>query len=140
MTLRQVLEILWQRRLLVIATLVLAVGFAAGYMKYSVKTFEATAIVRLNGAATNSSDTESTYAGIELDTDVDAVTSMPVIGPAASQLGEADTAALTGSITVDVTEGVRTNKINIHAVGSSPRQSQNRANAVASAYVEYLGG
>ena len=87
MTLRQVLEILWQRKLLVIATLIIAVVAAVAYMKYSVKTYEATAIVKLNGAATASSDTNSSYAGIELDTDTDALTSMPVVGPAASKLG-----------------------------------------------------
>jgi capsular exopolysaccharide synthesis family protein len=140
MTLRQVLEILWQRKLLVIATLVIAIAAAAGYMRYSVKTYEATAIVKLNGAATASSDTNSSYAGIEVDTDIDAITSMPVIGPAAATLGGTDSAALTASLKVDVTEGVRTNKINIHAVGSSPAEAQARANAVASAYVDYLAG
>jgi succinoglycan biosynthesis transport protein ExoP len=138
MTLRQVLEILWQRKLLVIATLILAVAAAVAYMEYSVKTYESSAIVKLNGAATASSDTDSNYAGIELDTDTDAITSMSVLGPAAQDLGETDIPALTASLKIDVTEGVRTNKINIHAVGTSPAQAQARSNAVASAYVDYL--
>ena len=140
MTLRQVLEVLWQRRLLVIASLVLVVGAALVYMQYSVKTYEAVAIVKLNGIATNSSDTDSTYAGIELETDIDAITSMPVIGPAARELGETDTAGLTASITAELIEGVRTNRINVRAIGASPAQAQARANAVASAYVDYLVG
>ena len=123
MTLRQVLEILWQRKLLVIATVILAVAAAMTYMKYSVKTYESTAIVKLNGAATASSDTDSNYAGIELDTDTDAITSMSVLGPAAQDLGETDIPALTAGLKIDVTEGVRTNKINIHAVGTSPAQA-----------------
>ena len=73
MTLRQVLEVLWQRKLLVIASLIIVVAAAVADIKYSTKTYESVAIVKLNGAATASSDTESSYAGIQLDTDVDVI-------------------------------------------------------------------
>ncbi len=139
MTFRQVIDVLWQRRLLVVATLGLVLLSAYAYLMQQVPTYAAHATVRLSPAATQVYDgSTGGYPGVDLDTDDASITSPAVLDPAARSLPGTSPSTLAGAVSTAVTEGRRTNSIAITAVGQAPEAARDRANAVSTAYTAYL--
>ena len=139
MTFRQVIDVLWQRRLLVLATVVLVLLTSYAYLVRQVPTYASQAIVRLSPAATQVYDGGTgSYPGVDLDTDEASITSPAVLDPAADSLPFTTASVLAGTVTTTVSEGSRTNSITITATGETPEMSRDRANAVAAAYTTYL--
>ncbi|HQZ84054.1 MAG TPA: P-loop NTPase [Actinomycetota bacterium] len=139
MTLRQVLDIIWRRWLLVTVTTLLVVGAAIAYVQLSPKVYESTSVVRFSLAATRMFDGGGGYADTDLELDPDFVTSPALLDVARVQTDD-DAGSLQGSIKVELVEGVRTNRLDIKATAETPEQSQLRANAVADTYVTHLAG
>lgn len=137
MTLRQVLDIIWQRWLLVAVTTVLVLGTAVAYVQLSPKLYESAAVLRFSIAASQLFDGGQGYGGIDLDLDPDFVTSLDVLQSATTVTG--DTAGTLQAVTsVRLIEGVRTNRLRISSQADTPESSQARANAVARAYADHL--
>lgn len=138
MTFREVLEVIWSRRLTVVAVTLLVLLVAAGFSSQQDKVYTAMTTLRMNPAATAASEGGSQgYGGIEVDFDPSTISAPVVAQAAARQAGERES-ALGGQITYHVTEGARTNKVDITALGPSPESAQRRAYAVATAYTSYL--
>lgn len=139
MTLRQVLEVIRQRWLLLLLTTMIVLGAAGAYVYLSPKVYASTAVVRYSLAASTLFDGGDGYGGIDLDVDPDFVKSQVVLAPAAAAIGDS-AASLQAALTVELVEGVRTNRLAITATGSDPELSMDRANAVSDAYITHLQG
>lgn len=138
MTLRQVLAIVWQRRVLALITAVLVFLSALAYALVAPVTYSSTSVVRMSPAASSTLEGGTGYGSIYLDIDPDYASS-PEIAKAAAKLVPGDTAeAIQGAVTVTVETGVRSNKLSLTATGSTAEQATDRANAVAEAYVGHL--
>jgi len=141
MTFRQVLDVLWQRRWIVVVAVLVAVGSGYLYSVSQTPAYASTTTVRLSpGATAVAAGTDSAYAAIQLDVDPESVTSLPVLEQAARAVGESDVAAFGAGVTTEVVEGLRTNKITITATGGTPAEAQQRADAMAQAYTGFLSG
>jgi capsular exopolysaccharide synthesis family protein len=138
MTLRHVLDIIWRRRLLVLVTMVLVIGFAFLYAVVAPVTFQATATVRYSPAATSTTSGSAGYGSLSLDLDPEFVGTPDIAKAAAETLKTGDAAAIQASVTTNLVEGIRANRLEITTTGSSPAQAEARANAVSKAYVDHL--
>lgn len=139
MTFRQVLDVLWQRRWIIVVVMLLAVAFGYLFEARQTLTYASSATVRLSQAATAASTGDGgPYDAILLDVDPEAISSQPVLKAAARYAHESDPNALGAHLTTSVIEGARSNKIQIDTIGSTPEQARNRANALARAFSDYV--
>jgi succinoglycan biosynthesis transport protein ExoP len=136
LTLRQILDVLWKRKWIIIAILTIAVITAWGYLQVRDVTYESSGTVRMNGAATNAA-LAGEVGGIETALDADAATSEAVLEPAAASIGET-TADLAAAVSVATDATDRFARITFSAVGSTPSQAQARADAVIASYQDYV--
>lgn len=137
MTFRQVLDIVWRRRLLVAITTVVVVLAALLYARLAPVTYEATTVLRYSPAGTATLAGSSSYGSINLDLDPEYVQS-PELAQAAAKTLNDDPNALQAALSVSVVEGQRISRLQVTAVGSSPDQAKNRANGVADAFIAHL--
>lgn len=138
MTLRHVLDIIWRRRLLVAATVVLVIAFAFLYAVLAPVTYQAKATVRYSPAATSTTSGSAGYGSLSLDLDPEFVGTPDIAKAAAETLKTDDATAIQASVSTNLVEGIRANRLEIATTGSSPTQAEARANAVAKAYVDHL--
>jgi succinoglycan biosynthesis transport protein ExoP len=138
-TFRQILNILWQRRLIIIATVVLAFVVAAGFLKLQTPSYESTTTVRLSAVGTAAANTGQ-IGSTPVDFAIESLTLPAVLSEAAKHSGDASGAALEGKIEFAVVTGTLTNTITVTAVGPTPESAQARATAVVNAYNAYLQG
>src|SRR3954463_4886727 len=97
-TFRQILNILWRRRWLITAVVVIAVGVAVVFLQRQVPLYSSTATLRFSAAATDAS-LSGQLGTVPVDFEPDTITSPAVLEPAAKLAGEpAD--ALLGAVTV----------------------------------------
>ena len=85
MTLRQVLAIVWQRRVLALITAVLVFLSALAYALVAPVTYSSTSVVRMSPAASSTLEGGTGYGSIYLDIDPDYASS-PEIAKAAAKL------------------------------------------------------
>lgn len=137
MTFRQVLAIIWRRRLIALLTAALVIVGAALYAFLAPVSYTSTAEIRYSPAATSALSGSASYGSIVLDVDPDFVASQQIATAAAAKLGD-DAADIQASVTTTMVEKVRANRLQITLVGDSPEQAQARADAVAQAYVDHL--
>ncbi|WP_028707786.1 polysaccharide biosynthesis tyrosine autokinase [Propionicicella superfundia] len=138
MTFRHVLAIVWQRRVLALATALLVFLAALLYSRLAPVTYAATAQLRYSPAATSTLAGSTGYGSIALDVDPDYVTGPEIAEAAAKSLTGDSAAAVQASITTELVEGVRSSKLNVTATGTTAEQAKDRANAVAKAYTDHL--
>lgn len=136
LTLRQVLGVLWTRKWIIVAVTIAAVLTSAAYLLVRTETFDTHGSIRLNTVVTDAVSTSS-IGGVRVDLGVDVVDSPAVLDPAAASLGET-TDVLSENIKAEVIEEERTAQMRIVAVGSTPQQAQERAEAVVAAYRAYV--
>lgn len=137
MTFRQVIAIIWQRRLIGLLTAAVVVLIAALYAVLAPVSYQATAEIRYSPAATSALSGSASYGSIVLDLDPDYVASQEIATVVATKLGD-DAAAVQASVATTMVEKVRANRLQITAVGDSPQQAQDRANTVAQVYIDHL--
>lgn len=99
--------------------------------------YKATTIIRYSALATSMFDGAVGYPGVDLDLDVESVTSNPVIQAAAGSLNESPSVVQAAAST-QLVEGKRTNRLDLSATGRTPAEAQRRADAIATAYTAYL--
>jgi len=136
LTLRQILDVLWKRRWIIVAVTVVALLTAFAYLQIRTVTYQSQAVVRLSDVV-SSGATTGKVGGVSVDVGPDAVTSPTVIEAAAEQTGD-DPATLTAAVSVDAEESAGIGRVYISAVGATPSESQARAAAVASSYSSYV--
>lgn len=137
MTFRQVLDIVWRRRLLVGITILLVIMAALLYARLAPVTYQATTILRYSPAGTSTLSGSSSYGSINLDLDPEYVLSPELAAAAAAPLND-DPTALQAAVSTSLVEGQRINRLELTAIGSTPTQAKDRANAMAQAFVGHL--
>lgn len=132
LTLRQLLQALWRRKLLIVATAVVAVVAALGYARLRPQRYVATATVQLEQSPGASSGS-GVDAAIAPPNPPELATSVAVADQAAAYLHETDPSSLLGGVTASV-DGT-TNGLLISDSASSPTTAAAVANAFARGYV-----
>jgi succinoglycan biosynthesis transport protein ExoP len=132
LTLRQLLQALWRRKLLIVVTALVAVVAAFGYAKLRPAHYVATATVQLEQSSGTSSGS-GVDAAIAPPNPSELATSVAVADQAASYLHESDPSALLSGVTASV-DGT-TNALLISDSASSPTTAADVANAFARGYV-----
>ncbi len=136
MTLKQLIDVLWQRKWLIVAVIAIAMIIAALYSVLQVRTYASTESVRTSVSVTDAA-LGGQLGGVQVDFDPSTITSPKVLDQAAVLAGERKT-DLSGVVSYDVQEGVKTNVLSVAAVAPTPAEAQNRASAVVKAYTTYL--
>lgn len=136
MTFREILSALRQRWWLIALVTALTVLGALLYLARTTPTFSSTAELRTSAAAA-SGELQSAFGAIAVDLEPESLTSPAVLKAAAKTTGEAPT-ALYGRVTWEVVEGARRNTLAITAAATDPARAQQRASAVAQAYMDYV--
>lgn len=138
MTFRDILSILRQRWLTVLATTLIVAGAAGGYAMLAPQSYESTTVLRFSVPASQSlRAAEGGYPGLELDLDTFFVTSEEVLTPVAAAAGET-ASTLRESAQVELLEGSRTLRLQITSAAEDPQQAQSRADSIANAYIAHL--
>ncbi|MDF8266480.1 polysaccharide biosynthesis tyrosine autokinase [Luteipulveratus flavus] len=133
LTFKQVIHVLWQRALLIVACTVLAGGAAVAYMQTRHVTYSSAAVVRV---AVSMSGDQRDPGQPFIDTGPAAVTSETSLRKAAQILGVSQPASLTS--VVQATPDPQNQTMTVAAVGDTPAQAQERAGALAQGYVAAL--
>jgi capsular exopolysaccharide synthesis family protein len=141
-TFRQALSAIWQRRLVIIAVVVLAMAVAAIFLARQTPVYTSTTTVRMSALATTAS-TSGQIGTAAVDFDPGSITSPAVLGPAAKKLGEPAADAASWGVTEATADTTSQNApivVTITANGSTSAQAQAHAAAVAKSYNTYLAG
>ncbi len=137
MTFRQVLDIVWRRRLLVAVTTVLVILAALVYARLAPVSYASTTTLRYSPAGTSTLSGSSSYGSINLDLDPDYAQSPEIAAVAARTLSD-NPDAIQSAVTVSTSDTTRTTRMTLTAIGSSPAEAKARATAVAEAFVNHL--
>jgi capsular exopolysaccharide synthesis family protein len=136
MTFKQIVDVLWQRKVFIIVVTAVAMVVAVVYLQLQVKSYASTASARASVSVTEAS-LGGELGGVQVDFDPSTITSPKVLDQAAVLAGEPG-AALAGSVSYEVEEGARTNVYHITVAAASPELAQRRAAAVVEAYRAHL--
>ncbi|HWL78358.1 polysaccharide biosynthesis tyrosine autokinase [Microbacterium sp.] len=136
MTLRQVLDVLWQRAWIIVLVTVIAVVSAGAYLAVRDVTYETTGTVRLNPVVTEAS-LSGEIGGVAIDLDPETITA-PVILDKATELLNEPRGSLSDQIDVELDETSRTGRLFITGTGPSPESARDRTDAVIEAYRTYV--
>jgi len=137
-TFHQLLSVLWRRRLLVVATIVVTVGAAYAYVDLKAPSWSASATVELQTTTAGSSSAGAsavpTPAGLQDPLGV--LASSKVADQAAKIMGSSNGADVQSHVTgtLDTTGGV----MSIVSSDSTPTLAETTANAYASAFVQVV--
>jgi len=136
------LNAIWQRRLLIIGVVVLAVAVAAVFLLRQTPVYNSSITVRMSSLATSAASSGQ-IGTAAVDFDPASITSPAVLGPAAKKVGEPAVAGATWGVSYSLADTASQNQptvITITAQGRNAAQSQERATAVADSYNTYLTG
>ncbi|MET0296160.1 MAG: polysaccharide biosynthesis tyrosine autokinase [Microbacterium sp.] len=136
MTLRQVLDVLWKRKWIIVSVVAIALVTAAAYLQIRTETFTSTGALRLNAVVTDAAYSGE-IGGVSVDIDPDVILSPAVLDPAADELG-VDSAALGGSIDISVDAESRLAQVSVTAEAGSPAAAQDYVSAVLSSFQAYI--
>jgi capsular exopolysaccharide synthesis family protein len=142
MTFRQALNVVWRRRLMIIAVILLAMGVAAIFLVRQTPVYTSPMTVRMSAlAAAASSDGQIGTAAVDFSPET--ITSPAVLGAAAQQLGEPASATGAWNVTYELAQTATTSEnpsvvITVSANGTTAAEAQKHVTAVAKAYEAYL--
>jgi succinoglycan biosynthesis transport protein ExoP len=136
MTLRQIIDVLWARRLLIVVMTVVALGAAIGYLQVRQVDYTATAVVRENVTFSQAAQTGE-LGGVNVDFDPSTLTTAKILGPAATSIGLSSDALL-GKITSTSNAGVQTTTLNVTGTGPDAAFAQRAVTAALKQYSTYL--
>jgi len=135
-TLRQILDVLWKRKWIVISVVLIAVLTAFAYLQLRTVTYSSSGIIRLNTAVTEAA-LSGGIGGVAMEVDDAVISSPTILEPAAEALGEAPE-TLAGSIAVLMNADERLVRARITAHGPTPDIARERASAVIESYQAYI--
>lgn len=136
MTFKQLVDVLWQRKWLVVGVVAVAMIIAGVYEQVQVRTYSSIESVRTSVTVADAA-LGGELGGVQVDFDPSTITSPTVLDKAAALAGEPET-NLSSVIAYEVVQGVKTNVINVTATALTPGLAQRRANSVVEAYANYL--
>lgn len=129
-------DVLWQRKMLIIVVVAVVMAVAVVYLQLQVKSYSSAASVRASVSVTDAS-LGGELGGVQVDFDPSTIISPKVLDQAAVLAGEPGT-SLADSVSYEVEAGAKTNVYHITAEAASPETAQRRATAVVKAYSAYL--
>lgn len=136
MTLRQILDVLWKRKWIIVSVLLVAAVTAGVYLQVRTETFQSAGTLRLNAVVTEAAYSgEIGSAGVDIDPSI--IRSPTITEPAAEKLGD-DPSALAGALSIEADAESRLGRLSITAQGPTPKAAKDRAAAVITAYQEYV--
>lgn len=136
MTLSQIVSVLWQRKWIILAVVVVSMLAANWYAQRIEPLYTTSASARTNIVVSDAM-LGGQLAGVPVDFDTATITTGRILRPAALKAGEIGT-DLSGAVVVNVEENGRTQRIYVTATGATPESAQARVNAVLSVYSAYL--
>ncbi|GAB3611878.1 polysaccharide biosynthesis tyrosine autokinase [Humibacter ginsengisoli] len=142
MTFRQALSAIWQRRLLIIAVVVIALGVAAIFLARQTPVYTSSITARMSSLAAGAS-TSGQIGTASVDFDPASITSPAVLDAAAKDVGEPASATTAWAVTeapVQAQAQGVSKSIVITANGTSAAQAQKHATGVVRSYNDYLKG
>lgn len=141
MTFREILGAFWRRKWIIIAVTLLAMVGAAVFLAAVPPQYTSTTVVRLSPLLSQSV-TSGSLAGVAVDADPAVIATPLVLAGAAAVLVEDENelqSAVTQTIVAPTTVTIAsTISVQIVTTGETAVQAQDRANAVATAYYDYL--
>lgn len=132
MTLRQVLAVLWARKLIIVVIVVCSLLAAMAYLGMRTVTYTSEAKIRLNPVIASGA-TSGDIGGVAVDFGEQTITSPASLDAAGKLIGEPGS-ALAGGVTGSVSDDGHTTGVVVHAIGPTPRDAQRRATAVMKTY------
>jgi len=127
--LQSFVSLLARRKLLIVFVTLLGVVLGAGYALTSPKIYEASALLRVNAAATNGSVRDVQDASVsQAQTDAATINDRSFLTQTAAKLGLSPYLVL-ARVSADTVQN--TALIRVHATGTSPQDAQTLAQAVA---------
>jgi capsular exopolysaccharide synthesis family protein len=135
-TLRQILDVLWKRKWIIVSVMVIAVLTAFAYLQVRAVSYSSAGLLRLNSAVTDAA-LSGELGGVDVEFDAAVVTSPAVVDPAAKTLAE-NPDVLAANIVADLDSSERLAQVAITALGGTPTQSRERAQAAMDSYQEYV--
>ena len=138
MTFRQIIAVLWQRKWLIVAVIVVALVVAGAYLALQVSSYSSTVLARTSVTVTNGAS-GGELDGVQVDFDPTTLTSPKVMQQVAKDTGSTET-DIAKSITYTVQENKTTNSIEITAIGPTAKAAQDRSAATVKVYSTYLQG
>nr|WP_274636844.1 polysaccharide biosynthesis tyrosine autokinase [Microbacterium bovistercoris] len=136
MTLRQILDVLWKRKWIIVAVMVIAALTAFAYLQIRTVSYSSSGLLRLNSAVTDAA-LSGEIGSVDIELDDAVVTSPAVIDPAAKRLGESS-AELAANVDATLDSSERLAQMQITAWGDTPAQARQRTQAVMDSYQEYV--
>lgn len=136
MTLRQILDVLWKRKWIIVSVVAVALITAAGYLQLRTETFTSSGTIRLNAVVTDAAYSGN-IGGVAVDIDPAVILSPAVLDPAAQAL-DVDAATLGGSIETTVNAESRLARISLKAEAGSAADAQAYAAAMMSSFQAYV--
>jgi polysaccharide biosynthesis transport protein len=142
MTFRQALAVIWRKRLLIVATMVLAVVAAGVFIAMQTPVYTSVVSTRFSSLAAGAASSGQ-IGTATVDFDPSSITSSQVLQAAATEGGEPAGSAGAWAVTFSTGQASADSKslsVAITANASTPALAQKRAGAVATAYNAYLEG
>jgi polysaccharide biosynthesis transport protein len=136
MTFRQIIDVLWFRRWLILAIVALSLVAGAVVAVAQPRVYESTVTLRTSPLVTEAGSSGQ-LGGVQVDFGPTSADSREVLTDAAELAGEAGT-DLSDDITVDVVSDSATDTIYLTAHATDPATSLTRVTAVTDAYRAYL--
>lgn len=136
MTLRQILDVLWKRKWIIVSVIAVALITAAGYLQLRTETFTSSGTIRFNAVVTDAAYSGN-IGGVAVDIDPAVILSPAVLDPAAQAL-DVDDATLAGSIETTVNAESRLARISLKAEAGSAADAQAYAAAMMSSFQAYV--
>ncbi|MHA7985513.1 polysaccharide biosynthesis tyrosine autokinase [Rathayibacter sp. CAU 1779] len=140
MTFRQALSAIWQRRILIITVIVLAVAVAAVFLARQTPIYTSSITVRMSSLAASAS-ASGQIGTATVDFDPESITSPEVLDAAAKAAGEPAGSAESWAVGYTLNQGSNLGQaktVTITANGSTSEEARKHSAAVATAYNSYL--
>ena len=136
MTFKQIIDVLWQRKWLIVAVVALAVVVAVVYLQFQVKSYTSSVDARTSVTATNAAS-GGELGGVQVDFDPSSIQSAKVLSKVAALTGATE-AQIASSVSFDLQPNTNTNTITFTAVAPTPQAAQERARSLEQVYTNYL--
>jgi polysaccharide biosynthesis transport protein len=141
-TFKQIIDVLWQRKWLIVAVVALAMVVAVVYLQFQVKSYTSSVDARTSVTASNAAS-GGELGGVQVDFDPSSIQSPKVLNKVAALTGSTE-AQIAGSVSYvlqpNANANANTNTITFTAVAPTPQAAEQRARSLAQVYTNYLQG
>jgi capsular exopolysaccharide synthesis family protein len=139
-TFKQVLDVLWQRKWLVIIVVLVAMLAAAGYLRLQVQSYTSTIVARTSSTVSTAAG-GGDLGGVQVDFDPSSITSPKILNKVAALTGQSRAALAAGvtyQLAMDPTQATNTTTVTITSVAATPSLAVKTAQETVSVYNDYL--